>query len=1266
MAELIVMGEFQGPGEQKTAETLARELPNSWYVIAGRKLGGARRDDLDLVVVGERAVFLVEEKAWGPRVEVGDQFWKVKGEERRNPLDRVNHLARLLAGQFRERVPGYKSVMRGRRIVNAAVVLSFDAVEVVTDASHAEDEPVLRLADASRWLLDQDATWGSEFGQVRDAVISFLTGLQGRDSKPEQIGPYRIVQEIEPIEGARCFYARDGGRVVILRCYPKYEAAADGISGAIVARERVALDRLEERDRTWQIHPSFEYESRQWIVVPVVPARGKSLVTSVRKDDPKREDGRLPRKVTIDVVTDAFRGLAEVHEVGLAHRGLYPRRIFLGRGLRVKFADFYLARVSGEQSIAPGMSTDADPSVPYRAPEARPGIAFANKASDVYSLALSLAGWVLGELPAEPNADRVREAVSHEPVVGAVLADCLATAPAERPTATWAIERIGKAAEEENKGVVLTALPGDGSEFRVGGLVEGRYEIKESLGQGGFAHTWRAWDRDTESDRVIKQFHTAISPAAKREFAAADRIRHDLCARVYDVRPGYLVLEYIPGVNLKEYASADLPDAGRCRDIALDVLTALAHLHSRDLLHRDVTPTNVIITPEGRAKLIDFGVVSRPAAQTVVGTPAFMAPEVRAGRGAGARSDLYEFAVTMIYVMLGRFPYVGDPDRGDDDRSVLVPPTADERHAWKPLGSAMLNVLFRTADVNPERRPSSADELAGELKLIGVIPPGAGRAVTNPVIDNLRSLYRASSVGNAGNRGLDDQFARDTYVPTLLDTELLPAIVRGDMRLILLTGNPGDGKTSFLVQVGDELQDRGAQVIEENAAGWRRSLNGHTFVAVYDASESHEGKSSDDLMREALDPAPGEDPARRTVLLAVNDGRLLTFFNDHEDLYEDEAEEVYRQVDGRAPRDQTIAVVDLKRRTLAPWSGGRLSLVGRILDTFTDPELWQPCEGCLSRGICPMFRNASQLRGRARGAVDELVATSYLRRQRRATFRDVRSALAWLVTGDRACEAVHKARERGMDLRRSDDALVEDLAFDARSADYLIQEWADLDPARTAAPNVERAARGDRSMVADPVEFNDRDRQRVQRQLFFGTWQPAGIERSAVRVYRYIDEFEDALGNSSDDRFDRTRERILLGLSRLLGAPGYSRTGLAVTDQGAGGTWAVLKEIPGSEFTLARVERPSSYVEWRPDALRLKHHSGSSLILTLDTFELVRRVADGDLIGDTAAGSVRQEIETFAAALRRSPAASVHVVNPAGATRRAEVTADRRIALERA
>ena len=107
-------------------------------------------------------------------------------------------------------------------------------------------------------------------------------------------------------------------------------------------------------------------------------------------------------------------------------------------------------------------------------------------------------------------------------------------------------------------------------------------------------------------------------------------------------------------------------------------------------------------------------------------------------------------------------------------------------------------------------------------------------------------------------------------------------------RLVLLTGNPGDGKTSFLVKVGERLRAKGAEGLTENEAGWRLSLNGHTFVAVFDASESHDGKSSDDLMARRSTLRRGRDPQRRTVLLAINDGRLLQFFTDNEDRYEDD------------------------------------------------------------------------------------------------------------------------------------------------------------------------------------------------------------------------------------------------------------------------------------------------------------------------------------------------------------------------------------------
>ena len=688
MAELIVMGDYQGPGEQQTAETLARDLPSSWKVVFGRKLSGSRRDDLDFIVVGEHAVFLLEEKHWGPHVELGDQIWLVNGRARKNPLDRVNHLARVLAGQFRGRVAGYRAEVGGERLVIAAVVLSNDAVTVTRGPSYIDEEPVLRLADAASWLVREDARYASGITAVRQALIAFLCGLPGRDVKPTRIGPYAIVEEIEPIETARCFHARHAGQTVLLRCYPMHGWGPGATPQTVIERERLALRRLEERDRTWLIYPSFEDEVRQWIVVPVVPALGKNLAASVRLGDPARDDGRLPRQVATDVVTDAFRGLAEVHAAKLVHRGLSPRRIFLGRGLRVKFSDFYLARVSGEDTIAHDVTAAHDAGVPYRAPECRNGIAFARPASDVFSLALALSGWVLGDLPTEPDVAAVRTAIAAVPLIGPVLADCLAVDSHERPSAAKAAERIEEAvAVEAQRRLQEEESAKVAAQFHVDGLVEGRYEIRTSLGVGGFAQTWRAWDTVTGADRVLKQFHEVMSDEARREFDMADSITFEQCARVYDVHPGdpsYLVLEYVPGTNLKRFASESPRDAACYREITLDVLAGLAYLHAHGVIHRDVTPGNVIVTPEGRAKLIDFGIAARPQSTTVVGTPAFMAPEQLAGKGAAPRSDLYELGVTLIYTMLGRYPYAGDPETGNDDRALMNPPTPDERDAWGP------------------------------------------------------------------------------------------------------------------------------------------------------------------------------------------------------------------------------------------------------------------------------------------------------------------------------------------------------------------------------------------------------------------------------------------------------------------------------------------------------------------------------------------------------------------------------------------------------
>ena len=107
---------------------------------------------------------------------------------------------------------------------------------------------------------------------------------------------------------------------------PDARLGARRVAEAVVERERLALDRLEERERAWQIHPSFEDEAQavDRRAGRPCPRQEPGRVGTHRRSR-RVTTGRLPRQVVTDVVTDAFRGLAEVHEAGLVHRGLYPR-----------------------------------------------------------------------------------------------------------------------------------------------------------------------------------------------------------------------------------------------------------------------------------------------------------------------------------------------------------------------------------------------------------------------------------------------------------------------------------------------------------------------------------------------------------------------------------------------------------------------------------------------------------------------------------------------------------------------------------------------------------------------------------------------------------------------------------------------------------------------------------------------------------------------------------------------------------------------------
>jgi hypothetical protein len=346
-----------------------------------------------------------------------------------------------------------------------------------------------------------------------------------------------------------------------------------------------------------------------------------------------------------------------------------------------------------------------------------------------------------------------------------------------------------------------------------------------------------------------------------------------------------------------------------------------------------------------------------------------------------------------------------------------------------------------------------------------------------------------------------------------------------------------------------------------------------------------------------------------------------------------------------------LALVDLTRRSLAGFDATP-GPARRILDVLTAEELWSECVSCVAKSDCPILANRNTLASRDGGlAFDELMLISHLRRRRRATFRDVRSAMAWLITGDRSCADVHEWRAEGRSAMRMEEALTEELAFAPESNDYLVAEWSQVDPADVAAPAVDRIFRTRSGPDAGPLFDSVAS---TARGLYFGSvHDPEGIARPEhVHAYRYLGEFVEMLHRGDAPA---TRDRLLLGVSRLVGAYGYLDQGLAMSSGMAGARWAILHTIPASQFKVTVDRMDSPYIETIPDRLTLSHASGSQLTLSLDTAEILLRAADGEVVNDIASDAIRQEIDAFVGQLSRQPSLATRIVDASGSVAVARV-----------
>lgn len=258
----------------------------------------------------------------------------------------------------------------------------------------------------------------------------------------------------------------------------------------------------------------------------------------------------------------------------------------------------------------------------------------------------------------------------------------------------------------------------------VGHLVDGRYEVTARIARGGMATVYRAVDRRLDREVALKIMHphlaegTDVVARFRREARAAARLTHPGIVGVYDQgsdgETAYLTLEHVNGPNLRAVLRErrTLP-LGEALDLVEAVLDALAAAHSADLVHRDVKPENVLITNEGRVKVADFGlaraVTEATAATTgtVLGTVAYLSPEIVTAGVADARADVYACGIMLYELLTGEQPLLGETPIRTAYRHVHEDVPAPSTHIpWLPVEIDEIVAAMTARDV--AERPHDA------------------------------------------------------------------------------------------------------------------------------------------------------------------------------------------------------------------------------------------------------------------------------------------------------------------------------------------------------------------------------------------------------------------------------------------------------------------------------------------------------------------------------------------------------------------------------
>ena len=1135
MAKIIKPPYFESvvnAGEKRLLDFLEVNLPDSYYLVPNVEIASTNPRnnrtqywEYDLIVVAPHAIYNIENKDWKGRIEGDDNYWYLNDRQKPNPLKTGRQKTAILASKLKDNEFSW-----GKAWVQNMVTLSYPSTFAPSLWQEAGKLSFQLNEQLIEYITDpvQVGKLENDIANIQNDIVKFLIGNFSKKSPEEkrEVEGYEIIEVLQQEPNFAEYLVKPKGVTSSIRKRVKeFSLQVSGLSPEelrkreeTIKNQYKALNKIKAKPFILNVEFKIDEENHLFYEI------SDFLDENSLRAEARSKTFTFQEKIKI--LRNVMAALKEAHKENIYHRDINPDNIYMSSGYAYlgNFGKSYFTD-HNDQGYTVMATINEINATPYHPLELTVGDA--SRSSDIYSLGV-LIYWLFtneepfktpyeldklgGRIPEKKLPSHINKALPKwidKLCLKTVLTDELKRMDSIEELENFINEAI-KESQTEPHSIKAASLKvpqqKDVHDLKEGDRV-GVYVIHEILGKGGYSKVFKVKHSLQDKYFTMKLFHESVNAQSViDEYSALKDLNHSNIVKfvwndIATTGQFFTVMEYLEGENLSMYTRTDarLP-IHRVYQAAKDILGALVSMQNmpKPVLHRDIKPQNIIWDNQERFVLIDFNVASfAEDNKDFVGTNPYLAPDLITDNykvNWDKSADTFALGITLYELICKQYPWA--PGKLPlISKDPVAPKSIEDR-----LSDSFEAFLLKAISPDAANRFKNAQEMLDALLEIGeegileskkkYLEPTGEVEHQDDFLKYLNSLYSQSKHGNSGTRANFDTnvFEELSYTPTKLDNQLIPAILDGQFKLLIITGNAGDGKTAFIRKIEE---DKNISQLErfKHKNGARFKINGVAFESNYDGSQDQDERANNEVLESFFQPfedTENYNSAQEGRIIAINEGRLVEFLkttNKHKTLHDHIENYFYNE--GHYELPEGLMIINLNLRSVAAQTDGEPSLFRQQVKVLTHKNFWNKCDDCPLARKCFIKYNADSFNDTATGEevitrMEWLLRTASLKRELHITMRDLRSFIAYTLTRDFECKDIEGLFEQNQTApelywQYYYFNITNPAINDSGNQDRLIKLLRETDIGEVAIPDLDRDLFFGKHQSKNYLEFAERD-----------------------------------------------------------------------------------------------------------------------------------------------------------------------------------------------